>query len=147
MNDRIGREEDGIQDASSRKLTEEDRYYLEQAYKEPVEAIGRIEDTAKFLIGATATTSGLFLAAVKLALGKDVAVTHIQWFLPFLLWGASITALMLVLLPQEYKTRERDPLSWKQAFSETRRRKLRRLALGAALFILGIFSGLLPFRP
>jgi len=141
-----GREEDVIEDAISRKLTDEDRYYLEQAYKEPVEAVGRIESTAKFLIGAAATTSGLYLSAVKLALGKDAAVTRIQWLLPFLLWGAAITALILVLLPQKYATREMDAQSWKQAFSEARMRKLRRLSWGAALFILGIFSGLLPFR-
>lgn len=146
MNDKPVLEEDGVEDVSSRKLTEEDRYYLEQAYKEPVEAVGRIESTAKFLIGAAATTSGLYLSAVKLALGKDAAVTQIQWFLPFLLWSAAIAALILVLLPQKYETREMDARSWKQAFSEARTRKLNRLSWGAALFVLGIFSGLLPFR-
>ncbi|RJR48855.1 MAG: hypothetical protein C4576_07685 [Desulfobacteraceae bacterium] len=146
MNDMTGREEERVEEVSSRKLTDEDRYYLEQAYKEPVEAVGRIEGTAKFLIGAAATTSGLYLSAVKLALGKDAAVTQIQWFVPFLLWAAAITALILVLLPQKYATRERDAQSWKQAFSEARTRKLRRLSWGAALFVLGIFSGLLPFR-
>jgi hypothetical protein len=45
---------------------------------------------AKFLIGASATTSGLFVAACKLVLGEKTTAPGPAGFAPFLLWAASI---------------------------------------------------------
>ncbi|MBI2877011.1 MAG: hypothetical protein HYY20_09035 [Candidatus Tectomicrobia bacterium] len=92
-----------IEERPSRPLTDEERYFFEHSYKEPVESIARIEETAKFLVGATATTSGLFLAAFKLSLGSQT-VSSPAWFVPFLCWAISILGLVLVLFPQEYRT-------------------------------------------
>ncbi len=63
----------------------------------------RIEDTAKFLLGITAGTSGLYLSAYKLAMGK-ATVTGLLWSLPFLFWAAAIVLLILVIFPQKYET-------------------------------------------
>lgn len=134
---------DSVEELTSRALSDEDRYYYERSYKEPVESIDRLEDAAKFLVGATATTSGLFLAAVKLSRGDQTA-TEIVWFIPFVLWAMSIVVLVCVLLPQEYKTGQREPDSWRKAFLEARRRKFRRLMVGALFFVMGIISAVIP---
>ena len=49
------------EELTSRSLTAEEKYYYERSYKEPIESIARIEETAKFLTGVAATMSGLFL--------------------------------------------------------------------------------------
>jgi hypothetical protein len=137
-------DEDQIEEIPSRPLTDEEQYFYERSYKELVESIPRIEDVAKFLIGATATTSGLFLAAFKLARG-DKTVTEPFWFAPFLCWSLSIAALMLVLFPYRYETGRAQPAAWKQAFLRARSRKYGWLAVGAGFFILGLLSALYPF--
>jgi hypothetical protein len=124
-------------------LTDEEQYFHERSYKELVESIPRIEDVAKFLIGATATTSGLFLAALKLARG-DKPVGELFWFIPFLCWALSIFALTLVLFPYRYEAGRSAPIMWKQAFRHARARKYRWLAVGTVLFVAGILSALYP---
>lgn len=51
--------------APSKLADDEDKFYYEQSYKEPVEGIKRMEETAKFLVGAVTTASGLFMAASR----------------------------------------------------------------------------------
>jgi hypothetical protein len=102
-------------------------------------SIARIEEVAKFLVGATTTTSGLFLAAFKLALGKQT-VSAVVWFVPFVLWAFSIIFFIAVLFPEEYLTGKNEPASWRQAFRDARRRKYWRLVIGTVLFILGMLS-------
>ncbi len=133
----------------SRALTDEERYYHEQSYKAPVESLSRMEDTAKFFIGATATTSGLFASALKVASDFKLTLNNpyvagLAWFLPFGLWAMSIIAFVCVLLPHNYATGRNEPSSWRAAFEEAGRRKFRRLTIGAALFILGILSAIRP---
>ena len=137
--------DDQIEEIVSSPLTDADRYYLEQAYKNPVERIGRIEDAAKFLAGATATTSGLYLAAYKIALG-DAKSAAFLWLLPYLLWAGSLVSFVLVLLPRRFATKENDPGSWRAAFLQSGEWKYHRLMFGAALFILGILAGAYPFH-
>ena len=128
---------------SSRALTAEEQYYLEHAYKDPVESLARIEETAKFMLGATATTSGLFVAAFKLALGESSASGRL-WFAPFILWAAAMLALVLVLLPQSYAVGRNEPAAWKAACIQARTRKYRYLCCGTALFVVGILIAALP---
>ena len=92
-----------IETVPARKMTEEERYYDELIYKDPVESTIRMEETAKFLIGITAGTSGLYLSAFKLAVG-NTTVSGIVWFLPFLLWALAIISLILVIFPEKYET-------------------------------------------
>ena len=105
---------------SSRIPTPEEQYYLEHAYKDPVKSLERIEETAKFLIGATATTSGLFVAAFKLALGKTGA-SGLLWFAPFVLWATAMLALLLVLLPQRYSVGRDEPALGAESLGDGRR--------------------------
>ena len=125
-------------------LSDEDRYYLEQQYKEPVESLARIEDTAKFLGGATATTSGIFLAAVKLAADLSDAA-RLWWFLPVLLWVASILVFVRILVPRRYIVGERDPSSIKRMLLEARDSKYRLLQAGTVLFVGGLVSAAVLF--
>ena len=141
---RMNTHDDPIEELPSRLPTDEEKYFSERAYKEIVESIPRIEDVAKFLIGATATTSGLYLAAFKLARGEKI-VAEPLWFLPFLCWAFSLAALVLVLLPGRYEAGRDVPRSWKDAYRQARDRKYRRLAIGTVLFIAGTFAAAFPF--
>ncbi|MCP4344009.1 MAG: hypothetical protein GY795_00605 [Desulfobacterales bacterium] len=136
--------DDTAQVVTSRKLSEEDQYFYEQSYKDPVESITRIEDTAKFLTGATATTSGLFMSALKISIGTKT-VTGIAWFIPFICWAISIIALVLVLLPRKYETGEKQPMSWKEAFFKARKKKYYYLLAGTLFFVFGILSACYAF--
>ncbi len=136
-------DDEQIEELSSSPLSEEEQYFHERSYKELVESIPRIEDVAKFLVGATATTSGLFLAAIKLARG-DKTVSELFWFVPFICWSLSIVALILVLLPRHYETGQAEPASWKDAFVQVRYWKYHWLMTGAVFFIAGILSALYP---
>ncbi len=137
-------EQTDIETAPARTLTEEERFYDELIYKDPVETAARIEDTAKFLLGITAGASGLYLSAYKLAMGRGT-VTGCLWFLPFLLWASAMVALILVIFPQKYETFKNEPASLKKAIIKARDRKYRRLFAGTLLFILGIFSSIFAF--
>ena len=135
-----------VEELSSRPLSDEEGYFYEQSYKEPVQGIGRIEELAKFLVGAAATTSGLFTAAFKFVMGNQTT-SGIVWLAPFVLWALSILTLILVLLPQKYAVGRNEPADWKAKFLEARDRKFRRLLIGALLFIAGIISAIYPFAP
>ena len=130
----------------ARPLTEEEKYFYEQSYKQLVEGIGRIEEVAKFMVGATATTSGLFLAAVKLVLG-NATVSGTIWLLPFMAWALGIVFLILVLFPQRYTAKRNQPTAWKAAFLRARRNKFILLCLGTLSFVAGILLALVPFGP
>jgi hypothetical protein len=128
----------------ARPLTPEDSYYLEFATKEPVDSLARLDDIAKFLIGASATTSGLFVSAFKLVLGDKTSVPGPAGFVPFLLWAASILALLRVVVPRQYPTGRNKPASWRAAVLQARQWKYRWLQVGAWLFILGIMAAVYP---
>lgn len=108
-------------------LGDEDRFYLEQQYKEPVESLARIEDATKFLGGAKATTSGIFLAAVKMAAGTPDAA-RMWWFLPLLLWVGIVLALAL----QRCDVRRGDLSAIKKMTPRARDRNHRWLQAGTA---------------
>ena len=131
-----------IEDPDSKTLkgrppTAEEQFYLEAAYKDPVESIGRIEDTAKFLVGAVSATSGIFAAALKITAAAPADAKPL-WFLQFLLWAASVMLLLLVLFPRSYATAQNEPAAWKNAFLRARTVKYRWLVAGASCFVLGL---------
>ncbi|MCP4351270.1 MAG: hypothetical protein GY795_37880 [Desulfobacterales bacterium] len=137
-------EQTEIEELPSRSVTDEDRYYEELLYKDPVETTTRTEETAKFLLGITAGTSGLYLSAYKLAMGK-ATVSGLVWFAPFFFWAFSIISLVLVIFPQKYETYKDEPASLKRAVLKARDRKYRRLFAGTLFFIFGIFSCIFTF--
>ncbi len=136
-------EDEPVDELTSRPLTDEERYFFEYAYKEPVESITRIEEVAKFLIGATATTSGLFLAAFKISQGQT-PVSGLAWLVPFVCWAISILVQIVVLMPHEYRVGRSEPASWQRAFRQARTRKYRWLLIGTVFFIAGIISAVYP---
>ena len=129
----------------ARAPTDAERWYYERAYREPVEAIARIEGVAKFLVGATATTSGLFVAASKLALG-DGGAQHGIWILPFGAWSLGILCQLLVLFPYRYRVGRNQPASWRDAFERARGIKYALLLAGGVFFIGGLLLAALPFH-
>ncbi len=134
-------DQNDVEELKSRPLSDEDEFYYERSYKEPVESTERIEETAKFLIGATATASGIFLAAFKLSLGNQT-VTDPAYYAPFVCWSLSLVVLVMVLFPVEYTVGESEPASWKSAFRKARRWKYGLLFAGAVLFVAGIVGGM-----
>jgi hypothetical protein len=128
---------------TGKALTDEQQYFRETAYKEPVESIGRIEDMAKFLAGAVATVSGLFLAAFRLALAGKPA-EGLVWYMPVVLWGLSILMLVLVLFPRRYVTGKNEPAAWKAVFVKARWYKYTWLAAGTLLFVAGLIAAVVP---
>ncbi|MCA9422660.1 MAG: hypothetical protein KC592_16700 [Nitrospira sp.] len=132
--------EDSIEELPSRRLTREEQMYRDVALQEPVKSIDRLEDVAKFLIGATATASGLLIAALKIAQGTEDPSTGIRDLLPFLLWSLSLVSCLLVVAPRTYQTGRRQPSSWKTAVISARQWKFHCLTCGMIFFILGILS-------
>lgn len=106
-----------------------------------MESAVRLEEAAKFLIGAVATTSGLYLAASKVVAGDGGGVA---WATPFVLWALSILALVLVLVPQRYEAGRGEPAAWKAGFLAARKRKYRWLLVGAVLFVVGVLAAVTP---
>ncbi len=132
-----------VEEVQGRAPTAAERYYLEQGYKEPVASIARIEEVAKFLVGATATTSGLFAAAHKLALG-DATAQGLIWLLPFLAWSAGILCQLLVIFPWRYRAGRAEPASWRRAFLRARVVKYGFLLAGGLCFIAGLLLATWP---
>ncbi len=132
--------EDFIEDIPSRRLTREEEMYRDVALQELVKSLDRLEEVAKFLIGATATASGLLIAALKIAQGTEDPSTGLGGLLPFLLWSLSLVSCLLVLAPRAYQTGRHQPSSWKAAVVAARQWKFHWLTCGMIFFILGILS-------
>ncbi len=128
---------DQIAELTGRPLSAEEKFYREAAFKEPVESSARIEETAKFLAGAVATSGGLLLAALKLSLSGPSKWNGL-WLIPLALWWLSLLALILVLLPQKYTVGKNEPAAWRGAYLQARNRKYAWLLAGAILFIVGL---------
>lgn len=133
-----------VEELEVRPATSEEIFYHELSWKEPVEGIARIEEVAKFMVGAVATTSGLFLAAFKLSVGSGT-VSALAWYVPFICWAFSILSQLVVLLPRVYPAGMNEPASWKRELLRARRWKYRWLCGGASFFVFGILAGVYPF--
>lgn len=137
---RTNNPEDPIEEITSRRVPREEEMYRDVALQEPVKRIDRLEDVAKFLIGATATASGLLIAALKIAQETLTPSTGIRGLLPFLLWALSLVSCLLVVAPRTYQTGRYQLSSWKTAVVSAGQWKFRWLTFGMIFFILGILS-------
>lgn len=99
---------------TGREPTAEEAFLLEQAYKNPVDSIERIEETAKFMVTVVTAISGLLAAAYKMAEGEKAAGQKL-WWLPFLFWMGAIVCWVVVLFPTTYGIGKQDPVSIKAA--------------------------------
>lgn len=130
-------------EAPSRKPTPEEAFFLEQAYKNPVDSIERIEETAKFMVTVLVAVSGLLAAACKMAEGENAASQRL-WWLPFVIWVAACFCWVIVLFPTAYGIGKQDPASIKAAYRKMLGWKYAWLAAGLVLFGLGLFCAVLP---
>ncbi len=129
-----------IEELPSRVLTEEERYYLEFAYKEPEKSIDRLEDVAKFLMGTAGTASGLLIAALKLTQATIASSLGLSGILPFLFWGLSMVCCLFVLSPRAFSVGKAEPAAWKQAILDARQWKFHWLTISTILFLFGLCS-------
>ena len=119
------------------KPTHEESLYLKTAYEQPVESLGRLEDTARFLVTVATSASAVFLAALKLSSG-DGEILDAWWFVPFALWAASVACLVIVLVPRNYAHGQNEPHDIRKTVLRIQRFKYRWLVVGAASFVAGI---------
>ncbi len=140
---RPGQEGVAEEERLGRVPTAEELYWLEREYKNPVESIGRIEETAKFLVTVVTGVSGLFAAAWKLAEGEKAQGEGL-WWLPFVLWVFSMISLVIVFFPGFYSVKKQVPESVKAAYRAVLWWKFWWLAAGLIFFLLGVLSTVLP---
>lgn len=120
-------------------MTDEEAFYLKMAYEEPVESLGRLEETARFLMTVAASTSGLFVAALKLSLQQGERLDP-WWFAPFALWAAAVACLVVVLVPRTYTHGRNEPADIRSTIVRIRQFKYRWLVAGAAAFVAGVIA-------
>ena len=124
----------------TRVATEEDKFFLKLVREEFVASLGRIEDTAKYLISAIGAVAGLVLAGwqVKLAVKQDLEGTSLLTY-PFLFWGLSAFFAILVFFPLPYQHAEQSPQAIRRSFESARRVKWALLLLAVLTFAAGLF--------
>ncbi|MDZ7361406.1 MAG: hypothetical protein ONB46_11885 [candidate division KSB1 bacterium] len=124
----------------SRRATEEELFYLKLAREEFAAGLGRIEETAKYLIGAVGAVAGLVLAGlqVKLAVSQGQAApgTPLSW--PFVLWGVSALFAIFVFFPLPYRHYSASPQSIRQKFVKARKVKWSLLLVATLTFAAGL---------
>ncbi|MGH7490973.1 MAG: hypothetical protein ACREOO_01120 [bacterium] len=127
-----------VLEVESRVAREEELFYLKLAREEFAASLGRIEDTARYLIGAIGAVAGLVLAGwqVKLAVKPELAGSLLTQ--PFLLWGASAFFAILVFFPLPYRHTQRSAQAIRRKFEIARRVKWTLLLLAALAFGTGL---------
>jgi hypothetical protein len=127
-----------IRKLESRPATDEELFYLKIARDEFTASLSRIEETAKYIIGAVGAVAGLFLAGlqVKIAIKPDLKgdVTAI----PFWLWGVSLLCAIFVILPLPYRHAENAPLEIRRSIEKSRWVKWILLLISAIAFASGL---------
>lgn len=129
----------------SRRANEEELFYLKLARDEFAASLGRIEETAKYLVGAIGAVAGLVLAGlqVKLAVNSSAPVTALTW--PFLLWGLSGLFAILVFFPLPYRPYRNAPQDIRSSFAKARWVKWSLLLLSVLAFGAGIIVAAMQF--
>jgi len=124
----------------SRAATEEEQFYLKLAREEFSASLSRLEETAKYLIGAVGAVAGLLLSALQLKIAVSPNALQTPLTGAFSLWGASALLAILVVMPLPYRHFHNSPAAIRASFSRARWWKwilllLSTLAFGAGLFI------------
>ncbi|MDZ7292929.1 MAG: hypothetical protein ONB44_24245 [candidate division KSB1 bacterium] len=124
----------------SRPATDDELFYLKLARDEFAASFSRIEETAKYLIGAIGAVAGLVLAGmqVKLAVsqGQGAPGTALTW--PFVLWGVSALCAIFVFFPLPYRHYSGSPQSIRQKFVKARKVKWSLLLISTLTFAAGL---------
>lgn len=129
----------------SRQATEEEQFYLKLAREEFAASLSRIEETAKYLIGAVGAVAGLLLSAlqIKIAVNANALQTRLTW--AFLLWGASALLAILVIMPLPYHHFHNSPPAIRASFKKARWLKWSLLLLSTLAFGAGLLLAVVQF--
>jgi len=123
----------------SRRANEEELFYLKLAREEFAASLGRIEETAKYLIGAVGAVAGLVLAALQIKLAVKPDLPSDSLAVPFSLWGLSAFCAMLVCFPLPYRHYQNAPAAIRRAFERARKVKWTLLLVAVLAFAAGLF--------
>jgi hypothetical protein len=129
----------------SRKSSEEELFYLKLARDEFAASMGRIEETAKYLIGAVGAVAGLLFAGlqVKAAVNPQLQQTSLAW--PMILWGVSVFCAILVFFPLPYRHYRNAPDAIRRSFEKARWVKWSLLLASALSFAAGLLAAAFQF--
>jgi hypothetical protein len=129
----------------SRRPSEEELFYLKLARDEFAASLGRIEETAKYLVGAIGAVAGLVLSAlqIKIAVNPNLPASPLTW--PFLLWGLSGLFAILVFFPLPYRPYRNAPQDIRSSFAKARWVKWSLLLLSVLAFGAGLIVAALQF--
>lgn len=129
----------------SRKSSEEELFYLKLARDEFAASLGRIEETAKYLIGAVGAVAGLLFAGlqVKLAVNPQLPQAPLLW--PILFWGVSVFCAILVFFPLPYRHYRNAPNAIRRSFEKARWVKWSLMLASALSFAGGLVVAALQF--
>ena len=137
-----------IRKLESRPATEEDLFYLKMARDEFTASLSRIEETAKYLIGAVGAVAGLFLAGLQVKIAVKPELKESIVTMPFWLWGVGLLCAIFVILPLPYRHDENAPQSIRRSFARARWVKWSLLLVSAIALTAGlIVAALHPICP
>lgn len=123
----------------SRRAAEEESFYLELAREEFAASISRIEETAKYLIGAVGAVAGLLLAGMQLKIAVNPNLPQSILTPPFILWGASALFAIFTFFPLPYSHYRHEPNAIRRSFDRARWIKWSLLLASALSFAAGVF--------
>ena len=126
------------------KLSPREQFYYEQGFKEPVDSITRIEETAKLLLGTITACAGVLLTSLKIIVSVDENTSFFvgSWVV-IGCWAVALMFLVNVVTPLPWKTRVDDPTSLESTYRTIRKSKAMSLWIGVVLFVFGLFAGLI----
>ncbi|RMI12602.1 MAG: hypothetical protein D6681_06530 [Calditrichaeota bacterium] len=127
-----------ITEIQGRKPTEEERFYLNLAREEFAASLIRIEETAKYLIGAVGAVAGLVLAGMQVKIAVRPGPLETAFTTAFILWGISVLCAVLVFFPLPYRHIKDSPASIRRAFQRSRWVKWSLLLISALTFAAGL---------
>lgn len=123
----------------SRALTDEDSFYLKLARDEFAASLGRLEETAKYLVGAIGAVAGLVLAGIQIKIAVKPDLPASSFAVPFLLWGFSALCAILVFFPLPYRHYQDAPAAIRRAFERARKVKWALLLISVLAFAAGLY--------
>lgn len=128
-----------IPELQGRPASEDDLFYLKLARDEFAASLGRIEETAKYLVGAVGAVAGLVLAGLQIKVAVKPELPFSSFTLPFMLWGLSALCAILVFFPLPYRHYQNSPAAIRRAFERARKVKWVLLLIAVLAFAAGLY--------
>lgn len=128
-----------IPEVQGRPATEDDLFYLKLARDEFAASLGRLEETAKYLVGAIGAVAGLVLAGMQVKVAVKPDLPSSSFAVPFLLWGFSALCAILVFFPMPYQHYQNSPTAIRRAFERARLAKWGLLLVAVLTFAMGLY--------